>query len=121
MKALVIYDSTGIIYNIIYGREDIPEGLESSAIIVEIPTDMRLLSIDVTDPKNPKPIFDVQPGTAVAMLKEEMASNKADTDASINMLTETMDSLLTDFIPSILAGPEETETPPAENVQTTDK
>lgn len=108
MKALVIYDSTGIIYNIIYGREDIPAGLEKSALIVEIPTDMRLLSIDVTDPNNPQPVFDVQPGTAVAMLKEQMAADKAETSESIDMLTATIDSLLTDFIPELLGQTDET-------------
>lgn len=82
MKALVIYDSTGYIWNIVYGEESVPEGLEKSAMIVEIPTDERLLSIDVSDVNNPTPVFDAQPDTQIdrlAKLIDTVQSEASDT------------------------------------------
>ena len=86
MKALVIYDSTGRIWNIVYGEEVIPEGLEKSALIVEIPSDMRILSIDLTDPSNPKPVFDAQPDTQIGRLQDQVDKNKESVDGDITDL-----------------------------------
>lgn len=58
MNSLVIYDSNGRIYSIIYGatEEDVPIGLRSMWVI--IPDGTILRNIDVSDPDEPKPVFD---------------------------------------------------------------
>lgn len=55
MKALVIYDLTGRIWNIIYSSETVPQGL--TCMWADIPKGAQLKCIDVTDPENPKAIF----------------------------------------------------------------
>lgn len=86
MKTLVIYDSTGRIWNIVYGEETIPEGLEKSALIVDIPSDMRILSVDLTDPSNPKPVLDAQPDTQIGRLQNQVDKNKESVDEDITNL-----------------------------------
>ena len=58
MNSLVIYDSNGRIYSILYGasESDVPLGLQSMWVV--IPDGSILRNIDVSDPKNPKPVFD---------------------------------------------------------------
>ena len=51
MKAIVIYDNTGRIWSIIYGEEELPQGVQ--AMWVDIPDGARIESIDVTDPVHP--------------------------------------------------------------------
>jgi hypothetical protein len=70
-KALVIYDSTGKIWNIAYGDVTAPQGL--LYLYVDIPTDAELLRIDVTDAKNPKPVFNYAPETDLGKLQKEVA------------------------------------------------
>lgn len=55
MKALVIYDATGKIWGIYYGETEVPQGM--TYIYVDIPEGATLERIDVTDPKNPKPVM----------------------------------------------------------------
>ena len=93
MRALVIYDSTGYIWNIVYGQEEIPSGLEKSAMIVDIPSDMRILSVDVTDPANPTPVFDAQPDTEIGRLTDEIR----DTKSEIQSVKSTTDGNSTDI------------------------
>lgn len=96
MKALVIYDNTGYIWNIVYGQEEIPSGLEKSAIIVEVPSNMRILSIDVTDPTNPTPVFDSQPDTELDRMQTEIDSVKSTSDTNSSDI-ETNTSDITDI------------------------
>lgn len=55
MKALVIYDTTGKIWSIIYGEQKAPQGLLS--MFVDVPDGATLDKIDVTDSENPKPVL----------------------------------------------------------------
>ena len=93
MKSLVIYDSTGYIWNIIYGQEEIPGGLEKSAMIVNIPSNMRVLSIDVTDPNNPTPVFDNQPDTELGRLDTELQAVKATADSNSTSIENNSTSI----------------------------
>ena len=70
MKALVIYDSTGRIWSIVYGEETIPQGL--TCAWVDIPDGAQLESMDVSDPKNPKPVFAYLPESDIGKLQREV-------------------------------------------------
>jgi len=82
MKALVIYDLTGHIWNIIYGADSEPEGLLS--MWVDIPEGSILNSIDVTDPLNHKPIFAHQEPSDIKKLQEDMADIKSQINPSLD-------------------------------------
>lgn len=71
MKALVIYDATGRIWGIYYGESEIPQGM--TYMYVDIPEGASLEKIDVTDPKNPKPVFLDAGGTDIDDLKGRAA------------------------------------------------
>lgn len=75
MKALVIYDSTGRIWNIVYGAEAAPQGL--TCMWVDIPDGAQLESIDVTNPDNPQPVFSRLPESDIGKLHKQMASVEA--------------------------------------------
>lgn len=70
MKALVIYDLSGRIWNIIYGEEIVPQGLPS--IWVDIPDGAQLKCIDLTDPEEPKAIFLYLPESDIGKLQKEV-------------------------------------------------
>ena len=70
MKALVIYDVIGKIWSIVYGEEEAPQGLTS--MFVDIPEGAGLTKIDVTDPKNPQPVFTYLPDSDIGRLQKEM-------------------------------------------------
>lgn len=70
MKALVIYDSTGRIWSIIYGEETAPQGLQS--MFVDIPDGGQLDRIDVTDPQNPKAVFTYLPESDIGRLQKKV-------------------------------------------------
>lgn len=72
MKALVIYDLTGHIWNIVYGASTAPQGL--TCMWVDIPDGAQLECIDVTDPVNPKPVFSYLPDSDIGMLQKQMAA-----------------------------------------------
>ena len=55
MKTLVIYDTTGRIWSIIYGEESAPQGVPY--LFTDIPEGATIERVDVTDPKNPKVVF----------------------------------------------------------------
>ena len=80
MKALVIYDATGHIWNIIYGEETIPQGLP--CMWVDIPDGAVLNRIDVTDPDNPQPVFTYLPESDIGRLQ-----------AQVKVLSEKMDEV----------------------------
>lgn len=70
MKALVIYDSTGRIWNIIYGEETVPQGL--TCMWVDIPDGAQLERIDVTNPDDPHPVFNYLPDSDIGKLQKQM-------------------------------------------------
>lgn len=70
MKALVIYDLTGRIWNIVYGEEIIPQGL--TCMWVDIPEGAQLERIDLTDPKEPKAVFLHLPESDIGKLQKEV-------------------------------------------------
>lgn len=55
MKAHVIYDSAGKIWNIIRGEETTPQN--PKCLEVDIPDGAGLAGIDLTDPDNPQPMI----------------------------------------------------------------
>lgn len=70
MKALVIYDLTGRIWNIIYGEEAVPQGLTS--MWVDIPEGAQLERIDLKNPEEPKAIFSYMPESDIGKLQKEV-------------------------------------------------
>ena len=71
MKALVIYDLTGRVWQIIYGEEEVGAQLER---------------MDVTDPGNPKPVFHYLPETDIGRLQkqvEELEGELTDTQLAL--------------------------------------
>lgn len=74
MKALVIYDSTGRIWSIVYGGENAPQGLP--CMFVDVPNGAVLERIDVTDSENPKAVFKYLPDTDIGRLQEDMEEAK---------------------------------------------
>ena len=70
MKALVIYDTTGKIWSIIYGEQKAPQGLLS--MFVDVPDGATLDKIDVTDSENPKPVFNYLPESDIGRLKKQV-------------------------------------------------
>ncbi|SET80175.1 hypothetical protein SAMN05443270_1485 [Lacrimispora sphenoides] len=70
MKALVIYDLTGRIWNIIYDTETIPQGL--TCMWVDIPDGAQLKCVDVTDPENPKAVFTYLPESDMSKLQNQV-------------------------------------------------
>lgn len=72
MKALVIYDLTGKIWNIVYGEETAPQGL--TCMFVDIPDGAQLESIDVTDQDNPQPVYDYLPESDIGRLQKQMTA-----------------------------------------------
>ena len=70
MKALVIYDLTGRIWNIIYCEEAVPQGLTS--MWVDIPDGAQLERIDLKNPEEPKAIFSYLPESDIGKLQKEV-------------------------------------------------
>ena len=83
MKVLVIYDTTGKIWSVTYGITETPQGLER---------------IDVTDSKNPKPVFSYLPESDIGRLQKKVTELQAANEE----LSSTMDSLLTEVIPNLM-------------------
>ena len=82
MKALVIYDATGRIWLISYGEETLPQGL--TCMFVDIPDRAQLMSIDVTNPDDPQPVFDYLPESDIGRLQKDVAALK-ETDATVTL------------------------------------
>ena len=70
MKALVIYDMTGKIWSVTYGITETPQGL--LCMFVDMPDGAMLEYIDVTDSKNPKPVFSYLPESDIGRLQKDM-------------------------------------------------
>ena len=76
MRALVIYDSTGKIWSIVYGEENLPPGTLS--MFVDIPEGANLIRIDVSTPSDPQPVFEDYDDTDIGNLKKDMQHVKSD-------------------------------------------
>ena len=84
MKALIIYDLTGRIWNILYGEEAVPQGLP--AMFADIPEGARLERIDVTDLEHPEPVFSYLPESDIGRLQKqagELERQLADTQLAL--------------------------------------
>ncbi len=68
MKALIIYDLTGKIWNIIYGETEIPQGVP--CLKVDIPEGAQLERVDLSDPEHPQPVFRYLPETDIEKIKK---------------------------------------------------
>ena len=72
MRTLVIYDSTGRIWTIVHGAEELPQGL--TCMWVDIPDGAQLDHINVTDASNPQPVFAYLPESDIGRLQEQVVS-----------------------------------------------
>lgn len=70
MQALVIYDSTGNVWNITYGDSALPGNLSSAQL--EIPDGTQLTGVDLSNPDIPQPVFKPLPQSSYDELKNEI-------------------------------------------------
>lgn len=70
MQTLIIYDNTGMIWNITYGQYTLPEGL--TATIMDVPEGSQVQSIDVSG-ETPKLVFAALPENDIQAMKAEMS------------------------------------------------
>lgn len=94
MQALVIYDSTGNVWNITYGDSALPGNLSSAQM--EIPDGTQLTGVDLTDPSDPQPVFKPLPQSGydelqaqMKELKEQLAKQQEENLALAGELTNT--------------------------------
>lgn len=94
MRALVIYDLSGRIWNIVYGSDEAPEGL--LYLWVDIPSGANLMSIDVSDVSNPQPVFSyVDENTDIKQLQDkilDLEKNFSEMKSTIATTVEKVDS-----------------------------
>lgn len=88
MKALVIYDLSGRIWNIIYGEETVPQGL--TCMWVDIPEGAQIQRVDVTNPDDPKAVFTYLPESDISKLQEKVKEQAEE----IKSLRATVDTLI---------------------------
>ena len=81
--ALVIYDLTGRVLAIYFGETEVPQGVPY--MFVDIPEGESVVSIDLSDPKNPKAILSGENKTDLTKIKEEL-----------NRITEKVDENIPD-------------------------
>lgn len=72
MNALVIYDGTGKIWNIVYGADESERPVGILNMFVDIPDGAVLQSIDVSDPANHKPVYTYMPESDIGRLMKEV-------------------------------------------------
>ena len=77
MKVLVVYDITGTVWNVIYGSELEPGALAVAAM--EIPEGSRITGVNLSDPKNPNPVYET--------------ASPSETDRILEMMTELKDEV----------------------------
>lgn len=71
MQTLIIYDNTGMIWNITYGQYVLPEGL--TATIMDVPEGSQVQNIDVSG-ETPKLVFAALPENDIQAMKVEMSN-----------------------------------------------
>lgn len=74
MKALVIYDSTGNVWNITYGETVKPASLTSARL--EIPDGSQVTGVDLSDPGNPRLVFESIPASDYTNLQNQINEQK---------------------------------------------
>lgn len=72
MNALVIYDGTGKIWNIVYGADESDRPVGILNMFVDIPDGAVLQSIDVSDPANHTPVYTYMPESDIGRLMREV-------------------------------------------------
>lgn len=77
MKSVAIYDRTGEVITLIMGQDNVPPGLEQSAIVVDLSDYERLIRIDLSDALHPKPVTIANIGAVEALVKEVQSLKKA--------------------------------------------
>lgn len=83
-RVLVIYDTTGKIWNIEYGAETAPPGIPS--MFVDVPEGATLERIDISNPNRPEPVYTYSEGgvnlqeeyKALRVMVDDMALALAD-------------------------------------------
>ena len=84
MQTLIIYDNTGMIWNITYGQYVLPEGL--TATIMDVPEGSQVQSIDVSGDE-PKLVFASLPENDIQLMKLQMNNLKAENEFMSTALT----------------------------------
>lgn len=92
MQTLIIYDNTGMIWNITYGQYVIPEGL--TARIMDVPEGSQVQSIDVSGAE-PKLVFAALPENDIQAMKAEMKHLKTE-NANMSMALTVAAETFTD-------------------------
>lgn len=77
LKSVAIYDRTGEVITLIMGQDNVPPGLEQSAIVVDLSDYERLIRIDLSDATHPKPVTIANIGAVEALVKEVQSLKKA--------------------------------------------
>lgn len=88
MQTLIIYDNTGMIWNITYGQYVLPEGL--TATIMDVPEGSQVQSIDVSG-ETPKLVFASLPENDIQVMKAEMNHLREENNFLNTALTFTAD------------------------------
>lgn len=94
MKTLVFYDNNGKIFYMTTGSYEIPNG-GIQYLETEIPSGKMLVSIDVSDHKNPTPIFEDIP-------EDETSKRLSELEEEDMALAMTLDDILTNVIPAMM-------------------
>lgn len=98
MQSCVIYNpKTGDVYNIIYNMDTIPEGLEDTAMILDIPNGCNLVSLDVKE-QPPKPKYTYWPAIDLESVKQSVSDNKTAINRAADLLNSKADTSLTDIL-----------------------
>ena len=98
MKATVIFDNGGNVWNITYGESGLPGTLSSAQM--EVPDGTQLTGVDLSDPNSPQPVFKPLPQSSYDELKDEInvlekvqmnqsdecAENCVDTDYRLSLI-----------------------------------
>lgn len=96
MKVIIIYDNTGTIFYKMAGSYTVPQG-GIQYLEIEIPEGKEVVSVDVTDPDNPKPVYeDIAPDEIEVLRKQVQELSTSDEE-----LSETLDDILSNIIPKI--------------------
>lgn len=92
MKALVIYDTTGRILTVLYSETQAPQGVP--CLFVDMPEGATLDKIDITDPKNPVPVFSYLPETDMDALRKQVGGLTDELVSTQMALTEIFEMML---------------------------
>lgn len=90
MQTLIIYDNTGMIWNITYGQYVLPEGLRAS--ILDVPEGAQIERIDISG-EMPQVIFSALPENEINIMKAEMSNLRNEN----NMLTTALSFMADTF------------------------